>query len=197
MHYPPKILDNIFSVSDQLLLRELLDSHRYEKNWSDKRNDRIVRKFAELDGYFSEKLVPLAIELFGDQTLKPSYAVYLDYNQPTSELGMHKDNNACTYSIDYCVSANTPWGLLIEDEEFMFLPGQGLAFMGGYDSHGRGPMPAPETNRVEVITFHFCPSDHWYFTEGPDYIYLLQEQGKLGDFDSYELSPNVCGYKVE
>jgi hypothetical protein len=137
-----------------------------------------VRKYAELEEVFSKKLEPLARQIFGDETLKTSYSAYVDYNQPTSHLPMHLDMNACTYTIDYCVSAKTPWGVVIEDEEFFFKPGQALAFMGGNDNHGRNPMPDPENNRVEMIMFHFVPADHWYFTEGPDYIYKLHAESK-------------------
>lgn len=190
MHFPPKILDNLFSAEDHERLLTLVRSDSYLKSWKDRTRSRQVKKFSDLEEYFSKKLEPLAREIFNDSTLKTSYAAYLDYNQPTSQLDMHRDTNACTYSIDYCITSKTPWGLLIEDEEFILNPGQGLAFMGGYDAHGRGPMPDPENNRVEVVMFHFCPDDHWYFTEGPEYIYTLEDEGKLDDFETYDLSPN-------
>jgi hypothetical protein len=69
--------------------------------------------------------------------------------------------------------------------------------MGGYDSHWRNEMPDPENNIVEMIMFHFCPEDHWYFTEGPDYVYTLKENGLLEtlEVDSYELSPKYLKNK--
>jgi hypothetical protein len=189
MYFQPVVLPELFSEEDQARLRELLDSKKYSKSWLDRAKSRGVKKFPELEEYFSKKIELIAREVFGDPTLKTTYSVYLDYNKPTSALPPHRDNNACTYTIDYNVSARTPWGLQIEGEEFHWPIGDGLAFMGGFDSHSRLEMPDPENNRVEVIMFHFAPADHWYFTEGPDYLYVLQEQGKLRDFDSYELSP--------
>lgn len=182
MHFQPVILENLFSEEDMAKLRELLDSKGKAKYWEDERHSRSLKKYSELQEYFSAKLEPEARKIFNDDTLKTSYSVYVDYNQPTSSLPMHKDQNACVYTIDYCVSAKTPWGVIIEDEEFIFEPGDALAFMGGHDLHGRGPMPDPENNRVEMIMFHFVPADHWYFTEGPNYVFKLAEQGKLEQY---------------
>lgn len=191
MYFNPKILDNLLSKEDHQALKALVDSDGWSKSWKDSRRNRGVRRYTELDSYFSKAIEPKAREIFGDASLKGSYAVYLDYNKPTSQLPAHRDNNACTYTIDYCISAKTPWGVIVEGEEFIFGEGQGLAFMGGYDSHWRNAMPDPENNRVQVIMFHFCPADHWYFTEGPDYVYDLKDRGMLDTFesDTYELSP--------
>lgn len=191
MKFEPRVLDNLFSEQDRVKLRSLLDSNSPDKSWIDKDSGRRVQKYTELETYFSKKLEPLARELFRDSTLKTTYSVYLDYNEPTASLAMHLDNNACRYTIDYCVSSITPWGVVIDGVEHFFDPGQGLAFMGGYSYHGRNPMPNPENNRVEVIMFHFCPEDHWYFTEGPDYIYTLSDEGRLSEGDSYHLSPKL------
>jgi hypothetical protein len=189
MHFQPKILENLFTIEDHQALKNLVNGDEAGRSWVDSKRDRGVKRFTELDTYFSKKLQQVAREIFADKTLEPSYAAYLDYNRPTSKLPAHKDNNASTYTIDYCLSARTPWGVVVENEEFIFGEGQALAFMGGYDSHWRNDMPDSENNRVEVVMFHFCPSDHWYFTEGPDYIYELEKMGVLGDSDSYNLSP--------
>lgn len=191
LHFDPVILKDVFSPEDVSKLRDLLVSGVEDKNWADRKNDRRVLKFSELETYFSRKLEPIAQKIFNDPTLKTTYSVYLDYNQPTSKLPAHKDNNACTYTIDYCVSSKTPWPVVIEGQEFSFAENEALAFMGGYDSHWREDMPDPENNRVEVIMFHFCPSDHWYFTEGEDYFYYLMDNDLLSDGDSYHLSPAV------
>jgi hypothetical protein len=197
MHFVPVILENIFDDEDTSKLENLIKTGVPSKNWIDPHNNRKVLKFQELDLYFSKKLEPLAKKIFNDDSLKSTYAVYLDYNKPTSRLPMHKDNNACTYTISYCMSAKTPWPLLVESEAYVVSSGYGIAFMGGYDSHGRPDMPDPETNRVEIIMFHFCPDDHWYFTEGPDYMYELMDAGLLPEGDSYYLSPKKLKHGIE
>jgi len=191
MHFQPVILDQLFNKEDHDKLKHLVNNENTERDWLDKEKDRGVKRYPQLDEYFSKIIEPRAKEVFSDPTLKSTYAVYLNYDKPQSKLPAHKDNNACTYTIDYCLSAITPWGVVVEGEEYMFDEGQGLAFMGGYDSHWREAMPDPENNRVEVIMFHFCPSDHWYFTEGPDYVYELQKSGVFDtlEIDPYELSP--------
>lgn len=197
MHFEPVVIENLFNAEDTKRLKELLATGSPSKNWRDPNNSRRVLKFEELDSYFSKKLEPLAQRIFNDDKLLTTYSVYLDYNKPTSKLPMHKDNNACTYTISYCVSAKTPWALLIGDKSYTAADGTGVAFMGGYDSHGRPDMPDPDTNRVEVVMFHFCPDDHWYFTEGPDYMYELMDAGLLPEGDSYYLSPKKGKNSIE
>lgn len=188
MHFNPVILDSVFSEEDRDALLDVIASNRHSNNWDDKKRSRVVKKFPELQ-YFSEKLEPIAKKVFNDPTLKTSYSVYLSYNKPTSQLEMHRDNNACTYTIDYAISHKTPWAMTIEDKDYFIEPNQGLAFMGGYDKHGRKDMPDPDNNVVEVIMFHFCPEDHWYFTEGPDYVYYLKDRDLLPHGEAYHLSP--------
>lgn len=190
MHFKPVILKNVFNENDVKKLKTLLFSDKASKNWIDTKNNRRVLKFSELETYFSKKLEPIAQKIFNDKTLKTTYSVYLDYDKPTSKLPAHKDNNACRYTIDYCVSAKTPWGVVVEGEEFIFGENEALAFMGGHDYHWRNDMPNPDNNRVEVIMFHFCPEDHWYFTEGEDYLYYLMDNNLLSEGDSYFLSPS-------
>lgn len=191
MHFKPVIVDDVFTEEDIDKLKRLVSSKEYEKNWNDPNHGRRILKYRELDEYFSKKLEPIVQKIFNNSRIKGTYSMYLDYNRPTSTLPPHKDNNACTYTFDYCLSAKTPWGVVVEGEEFMFGPNQGLLFMGGHDSHWRYDMPDPENNRVEVVMFHFCMDDHWYFTEGQDYMYKLADEGLLPDGDSYHLSPKI------
>ncbi len=191
MYFQPVLLHDVFSTEDFERLRNVLDSGEKEKNWIDPKNNRRVIKYPELDSHFSKKLEPVVQNLFKNTRIKSTYSVYLDYNKPTSKLPPHKDNNACTYTVDYCVSSKTPWPIIIEGEEFIVEPNQALVFMGGHDLHWRDDMPNPNDNRVEVIMFHFCLDDHWYFTEGQDYMYELMDKDILPEGDSYHLSPSV------
>lgn len=189
MYFEPVLIENIFSKEDRNKLLQTLKIAEPHKNWLDRDKNREVKKYSELEKYFSRKLEPIAKEIFKDSTLKTSYSVYLKYNKPTSSLPPHRDNNACTYTIDYCVTQKTPWPLVIEGKEFHIPENAGLAFMGGHDEHSRNEMPDPNSNIVETIMFHFCPEDHWYFTEGPEYAYYLQDNNLLEQFESYYLSP--------
>jgi hypothetical protein len=182
MHFRPVLLDsNIFSDSDKNGITALVaEKAANNKNYIDELHHREVGRWKALREY-ADKLVPVAREVFNDPTLMPTYNVYLKYGSD-SHLSMHKDQNACVYTIDYCVSENVDWPLTVEGEEFSIPAGRAIAFMGGHDLHGRTSPPGISDALVENIMFHFCPADHWYFTEGPDYIKVLAERGELPSY---------------
>ena len=170
----PVILDNVFSETDKSDLRfhidSVLNSATYDPGFQ-----RSLKGTPELENHFSKMLEPMARELFKDDTLKTSYSLYSKYANPKSWLAKHKDDNACTYTLDYCLSAKTPWGIFVENKEYTIGEGQALAFMGEDQEHWRGPFPDPDNNIVEMIFFHFVPEDHWFFTKGRDYIYEIRK----------------------
>lgn len=179
MHFNPVLLpSNIFSAADKAQIAALVkDDTRAKKRYTDDRHGREIRRIPELE-IFSAKLLDIAREVFGDPTLKSTYSVHLAYG-PDSTLTFHKDHNACVYTIDYCVVSNVDWPLVVEDTEFDIPQGRALAFMGGHDLHGRNEFPKVDNGVVSNIMFHFCPEDHWYFTEGPGYFRVLAEKGEI------------------
>lgn len=112
---------------------------------------------------YLERLLPIAREVFNDDTMLPSYACWAMYYEPTSRLDAHKDTNACTYTLDYCVRQYEPWDLFVEGKAYTLEEGQALAFMGEEQEHWRPKFEAG--NVVEMIFFHFVKPDHWYFTD--------------------------------
>jgi hypothetical protein len=122
---------------------------------------------------YAEKSVPLARETFGSSTLLPTYTLFCRYEGAGAKLWKHKDNNACTYTIDMCVYYDTNWGLFVEDVEYFTEPNQAVAYYGNDQEHWRGPFPDPEKNFVGVVFFHYAEPDHWYFTKGPDYLKVV------------------------
>lgn len=112
---------------------------------------------------YLERLLPIARETFKDQSILPSYACWSIYYEPTSSLSRHKDGNACTFTLDYCVRQYEPWDLYVEGNAYTLQEDQALAFMGEDQEHWRpGFKPG---NVVEMIFFHFVRPDHWYFTD--------------------------------
>lgn len=174
---PVNVDASIFTSEEKEEIKNIVKEASAKVSYSDDRHSRHIKKFKGLDSY-AKKLEPLAREIFNDPTLKATYSVFLSYG-PGSHLTMHKDFNACTYTIDYCVSSTKDWPLIIEGERFSIPEGEALAFEGSTQLHGRDLLEGDENTLVENIMFHFCPEDHWYFTEGPQYIKVLAERGEI------------------
>ena len=122
------------------------------------------KEFKPLTSYL-EHLVPMASDIFNSETLKPSYAIFAHYEGNQAALPKHKDNNACTYTIDLCLYQNTPWGLWVEDKEYMLEENEALAFYGEDQEHWREDFTDPNNNQVGQVFFHFVEPDHWFFDE--------------------------------
>lgn len=180
--FEPIVLDNIFSDKDFKKLKNLINNNK-DFFVFDSQAHRFDFHHKELKDYFSKKLEPLAKRIFNDESLSTTYVHYSMYNHPLSNLIKHKDINACTYTIDLCISAETPWGIWVEGKEYVLNPGEAIAFMGEDQEHWRGPFPDPYDNCVEMIFFHFAPKDHWWFVHGPEYKKVLEEKAKKENDD--------------
>lgn len=127
--------------------------------------------------------VPLAREVFDSPTLLPSYALFAHYEGPKAQLYKHRDDNACTYTIDMCVYQQTPWELWIatagsEGRPYTLHENQAMAYFGNDQLHWREAFPDPDNNFVAMVFFHYVEPDHWYYTHGPGYVETLRSQGK-------------------
>jgi len=113
--------------------------------------------------YFNRS-VNVARDVFESPTLLPSYALACHYEGDLAELVKHKDNNACTYTIDLHLYSDTDWPLIVEGREYILKPNQALAFYGEEQEHWRPPFPNKEDNGVGAAFFHFVEPEHWFFT---------------------------------
>jgi hypothetical protein len=118
---------------------------------------------------YHEEMTPYARSMFGSATLLPSYALFARYKGPHACLERHKDDNACTYTIDLCVHQQEPWPLFVDGIELVLLPNEAAVYYGNDQLHWREPMQNA-ANHVEMIFFHFVEPEHWFFTEGPQHI---------------------------
>lgn len=119
-----------------------------------------------------EDTVDVAKKAFNSETLMPTYALFAHYEGKAS-LYKHKDDNACTYTLDLCLYQSEPWDLYVEDTPYTLFPNQALAYYGNEQMHWREDFPNPETQNVAMIFFHYAEPDHWYFTKGPSYIDVI------------------------
>jgi len=120
--------------------------------------------------YYFESLTSLAREIFDAPTLLPTYALFAQYSGENAKLWKHKDDNACTYTIDFCLYQNYAWDLWVEGNPYTLFPNEALAYYGNDQEHWRNNFPMPKKNKVAMIFFHFADEDHWYFKNGPDYV---------------------------
>jgi hypothetical protein len=167
----PQILKNVFSDEDFKVLKEYLLNK--EKNNYEDFFGRYLLTDPFIDEY-AKKLIPLAKNIFNSKNLNSSYSLFAHYEGKDANLFKHKDNNACTYTIDLCIYQNEPWELWVENKPYLLNENQALAYYGEDQEHWRNPIPNPLTQKVAMIFFHFVEPDHWWFLKGKDYIDVVQ-----------------------
>ena len=169
----PVLVDNVLNKKDyKSLINAVLNptSFAYQKEFSRyivSDNDLLLLQ------EISKKLIPIARKTFGSDTLLPTYTLFAHYEgqDPAPSLYKHKDDNACTYTLDMCVYQTEPWDLWVEDKKYTLYPNQALAYYGNDQMHWREKFPNPGLQQVAMIFFHFAEPDHWWFKEGPQYLY--------------------------
>lgn len=125
---------------------------------------------------YANRLIPMARYLFESSGLLPTYTLFSHYEGETASLYKHKDDNACTYTIDMCVYQKYPWDLWVENKGYTLHPNQALAYYGNDQLHWREEFTYPKENHVAMIFFHFAEPDHWFFTKGPSYLSVIRKE---------------------
>lgn len=170
----PTIIKDLFSHEDYSNLRNLFDDNVYSFERQESLGRYVIadNSMSELKLY-TEKILPKAREIFNSQTLLPTYTLFAHYDK-NANLYFHKDDNACSYTIDMCIYQKAPWDIWVEGKPYTLYPNEGLAFNGNDQLHGRKDFPNIENNYVAMIFFHFVEPDHWYFTKGPSYLSVIR-----------------------
>lgn len=170
----PQIIDQVLDRSDwKELALSFIDHKNYEFDPGFSRYMIADNRHGLLDNTF-KKLTPKAREVFGSDTLMPTYALFAHYEGPNASLYKHKDDNACTYTLDMCVYQKEPWDLFVEGKPYTLTQNQALAYYGNDQEHWREGFPNPEENFVAMIFFHYAEPDHWFFTKGPSYLEVVR-----------------------
>lgn len=113
---------------------------------------------------YGMRILPKAKELFKAEELDISYIMFAQYETEKANLPKHKDNNACTYTLDVCLYYDTPWAIWVEDKEYFLKPNQALLFYGEDQLHWRDDFPDPENNVVGMMFNHYVEPEHWWHT---------------------------------
>lgn len=169
----PAVLDPVFSNEDFLTLKTtMFNAPKLQEQY-----DEGFGRYHVWDPIledFTKKALPLAKEAFNSDTLVPSYTLFSHYQGPKANLLRHKDDNACTYTIDMCVYQETPWDLWVDGSPYTLRENQALAYYGNAQEHWREEFPNPESNYVAMVFFHFVEPDHWWVTKGPRWIHVIR-----------------------
>lgn len=164
-----RIIDNVYP--EPLFKRLVSIVQRQYNSWDYNNDFGRYSKSTEEGGAFLipylNKSVDLAQNIFKSTTLKGSYslaAVYKNDYNTIPNLPHHKDNNACTYTIDVCLFQKEPWSIWVEDKEYFLKPNQAIIIYGEEEEHWREKFPNPETNIVGMLFNHYVEPDHWWNT---------------------------------
>ena len=180
----PVLVSDVLSPEDyKIFISAVLNPKSFEYQEGFSRyviDDKNLPLLAEL----ANKLIPTARKAFGSDTLLPTYTLFAHYEgqDPAPSLYKHKDDNACTYTLDMCIYQNESWDLFVEDKAYTLYPNQALAYYGNDQMHWREEFPNPETNHVAMVFFHFAEPDHWYFTKGPSYLSVIRKEIREDDW---------------
>jgi hypothetical protein len=129
---------------------------------------------------FHSSLLDLARERFESDTLQITWNLLSIYEGEQAKLWKHKDDNACTYHIDFCLFQKEPWDIWVdhngESKPYTLNENDGLFMYGNDQEHWREAFPNPETNMVANAFFFFAEPEHWWFTKGPDYLSVIRNE---------------------
>lgn len=171
----PMVLKDVMSPEIYKEYRDLFPIEQV-KTWDFQHDfSRYAYANGMLDKY-AQLLTPLAREVFESPNLLPTYTLFAHYEGPNAKLWKHKDDNACTYTIDMCVYQKYAWDLYVDNQPYTLLPNEALAYYGNDQEHWREEFPMKESNHVAMTFFHFAEPDHWYFTKGEDYVNVVRGQ---------------------
>lgn len=172
----PRIIDNILSEKDFESIKNTFSDYKsfHFDEWFS-RYTVSDENFPQFKKYI-DLLTPIARKTFNSETLLPTYSLFAYYEGPNAKLHKHKDDNACTYTLDMCVSRKTPWDLWVSGKSYDIKPNSALAYYGNDQLHWRGPFPDKDNNGLGMIFFHFAEPDHWWFTKGPSYLLVIRGQ---------------------
>jgi hypothetical protein len=172
----PEIIDNVFP-DDYLNELTIFFQNNYKTFEHSQGFNRYVLAHQDIPNFkkYMDHVLPIARKIFNSNTLLHTYSIFAHYEDNAS-LHKHKDDNACTYTLDTCIYQNEPWDIYVEDASYTLFPNQSLAFYGNDQAHWRESFPNPKSQHVAMIFFHFAEPDHWYFTKGPSYHSVIRKE---------------------
>jgi hypothetical protein len=154
-----------FNIGKQHFLNHpTLRNNQVDENgrWLIGNEDPIIKKYHEI-------LLPLAKKIFKSETLLPTNALFVEYSKNGASLGHHYDANACTYTIDLCFYESHEWPLWVDGNSYSYKENEAVCFYGEEQEHWRETLNQDNV-KIGLAFFHYVEPDHWFFTEGPEYV---------------------------
>lgn len=175
-------MQNLLSEEDHQALVQQLQPHLYHYRFENFYQRFVAERHHEsMLRDITDKVLPAARQHFKSETLLPTYTLFAHYLGEKACLPAHIDDNACTYTLDYCLYKSVDWPLFVEDKAYLLKPKEALAYYGTKQEHWREKFPGTNTDHVAMIFFHFAEPDHWYFTKGPHHIFEIRGFKKKED----------------
>lgn len=162
------IFKNFFVAEEQADLRQLVEQNRLLVPGTSRFAPMTIESMSRTQIEFivpesiKNKLLSLAKQFVDDPDLELTHYQYLDYygkygkgNSPNLPPHLDVENYYTKVSIDYQMSSNIDWAIVVEDESFILKDNEVLVFEAGERIHWREPIILKEDDRCEVIVFHF------------------------------------------
>ena len=153
----PVIIENVFDNKRFLFVKNELQKI-IEKTEKETRG-RTVIDAEERSNYFlkmlGQELLPLAKTIFKKDNLYSSKTVFAHYEKKNGVLLKHKDFQEDIHLIDICIYEGVPWGIVVENVEYIFNENCAVAFESGKLEHWRKPNPDPENNITGVLLCYY------------------------------------------
>lgn len=173
------IVKNFFTKEEEDQLKKLVETNRLLSPGSSRYAPMTIESMSRIQIEFEapenivKKLKDLALEYVDDPDLELTHYQYLDYygkygngNSPMLPPHLDTENYYTKVSIDYQMSSNIDWAVVVEGQEFFLKDNEVLVFEAAERIHWRSPITLKENDRCEVIVFHFSNKyDHKPYAE--------------------------------
>lgn len=198
------IFKEFFTKEEETRLRNLIETNRALEPGSSRFAQMIIPSMSRAQVEFiipadiEQKLLTLAKSFVDDEELQLTHYQYLDYygkygngNSPNLPPHLDVENYYTKVSIDYQMSSNIDWAIVVEDDSFILKNNEVLVFEASERIHWREPIILKEQDRCEVIVFHFSNKhDHAPYAEKQ----MSQEERKF-IMNKHDSMPRMKQYR--
>jgi hypothetical protein len=161
----PQLIKGILTPEDYgILLRSFKNNNLLKKIDFDNFGRKTLNESAKnILTEYSLKLLPIIQSFYENEEILPSYSLFVEYSDKNISLFKHKDQAACTYTLDLCLYQSDPWPIYVENKEYILYPNDALLFMGEDQEHWR-PEIINNEDKKGFIFFHYVLPNHWWYT---------------------------------